>query len=121
LLLSALLEWEDSEADPYVVWFASVIFSHILINNERSKELARGIFIGNGDDNGEESVSLLHSIAGNLMMATRQNADARVLIGYLCVLCVWLWDSPISVKEFLSESAHLQMVSFKYNENDLKF
>ncbi|CAG8781212.1 3566_t:CDS:2, partial [Acaulospora morrowiae] len=45
LLLSALLEWEDSEADPYVVWFASVIFSHILMNNERSKEMARAISI----------------------------------------------------------------------------
>ncbi|RIA90587.1 General vesicular transport factor p115 [Glomus cerebriforme] len=110
LLLSALLEWEDSEADPYVVWFASVIFLHILMNNEKSKELARRIFIGDGDDNVEENVSLLHSIAGNFMMATRQNADVRVLIGYLCTLCVWLWDSPISVREFLSESAYLQML-----------
>ncbi|RGB31138.1 hypothetical protein C1646_655929 [Rhizophagus diaphanus] len=115
LLLSALLEWEDSEADPYVVWFASVIFSHILMNNERSKEYARGIFFGDGDDNGEENITLLHTIAGNLMMATRQNAerqnaDVRVLIGYLCTLCIWLWDSPISVREFLSESGHLQML-----------
>ncbi|CAI2165377.1 13414_t:CDS:10, partial [Funneliformis geosporum] len=110
LLLSALLEWEDSEADPYVVWFASVIFSHILMNNEKSKEIARAIFIGDGNDNAEENVSLLHSIAGNLMMATRQNADVRVLIGYLCVLCVWLWDSPISIREFLSEGVHLQML-----------
>ncbi|CAG8626774.1 9655_t:CDS:10, partial [Funneliformis mosseae] len=110
LLLSALLEWEDSEADPYVVWFASVIFSHILMNNEKSKEIARAIFIGDGNENAEENVSLLHSIAGNLMMATRQNADVRVLIGYLSVLCVWLWDSPISIREFLSEGAHLQML-----------
>ncbi len=81
------------------------------MNNERSKELARAILIGDGNDNAEENVSLLHSIAGNLMMATRQNADVRVLIGYLCILCVWLWDSPISIREFLSESGHLQMVS----------
>ncbi|CAJ0907201.1 6984_t:CDS:10 [Entrophospora sp. SA101] len=74
LLLSALLEWEDSEADPYVVWFASVILSHILKDNERAKEIAH----------------------------------VRVLIGYLCLLCVWLWDSPQCVKQFLSDSAHLQ-------------
>lgn len=110
-MLSALLEWEDSEADPYVVWFASVIFSHILMNNEKSKELARAIVIG-GENNGEEHVSLLHSISGNLMLATRQNADVRVLIGYLCVLCVWLWNSPQSVKEFLSEDTHLQIVYY---------
>ncbi|CAG8447457.1 5180_t:CDS:10 [Dentiscutata heterogama] len=108
LLLSALLEWEDSEADPYVVWFSSVIFSHILINNEKSKELARGIMIG--EDNVDDHIPLLHSIVGNLILATRQNADVRVLIGYLCVLCIWLWDSPQSVKEFLSKDAHLQIL-----------
>ncbi|CAB5295888.1 unnamed protein product [Rhizophagus irregularis] len=85
------------------------------MNNERSKEYARGIFFGDGDDNGEENITLLHTIAGNLMIATRQNAerqnaDVRVLIGYLCTLCIWLWDSPISVREFLSESGHLQML-----------
>ncbi|CAG8515381.1 7647_t:CDS:10, partial [Cetraspora pellucida] len=108
LLLSALLEWEDSEADPYVVWFSSVIFSHILMNNEKPKELARGIMIG--EDNVDGHIPLLHSIVGNLILATRQNADVRVLIGYLCVLCIWLWDSPQSVKEFLSKDAHLQIL-----------
>lgn len=165
LLLSALLEWEDSEADPYVVWFASVILSHILKDNERAKEIARKLIVednnnvnndvvssngavfnsglvngnvndnassngnnysgGNGNnwgiDNGgdggggssnEEHVTLLDLIAKNLMMATRQNADVRVLIGYLCLLCVWLWDNPHCVKQFLSEPAHLQTVSF---------
>ncbi|CAG8492245.1 15592_t:CDS:10 [Racocetra persica] len=108
LLLSALLEWEDSEADPYVVWFSSIIFSHILMNNEKSKELARGIMIG--EDNADDHIPLLHSIVGNLILATRQNADVRVLIGYLCVLCIWLWDSPQSVKVFLSKDAHLQIL-----------
>nr|CAG8501137.1 10257_t:CDS:10 [Entrophospora candida] len=158
LLLSALLEWEDSEADPYVVWFASVILSHILKDNERAKEIARKLIVednqdvnndvGNGNgtvfnsgmvdgnvsdntngnnynsgngNNGvinndgygdggsnEKHVTLLNSVAKNLMMATRQNADVRVLIGYLCLLCVWLWDSPQCVKQFLSDSAHLQ-------------
>ncbi|CAG8438332.1 4785_t:CDS:10 [Ambispora gerdemannii] len=109
LLLSAILEWEESAADPYVVWFASVIFSHILKNNERAKEYAR--LIDTGDvENDEEAVSLLHAIAGNLMIATRNNADVRVLIGYLCLLCVWLWDSPKSVRDFLSEGSHLQIL-----------
>ncbi|CAG8766222.1 18256_t:CDS:2, partial [Acaulospora morrowiae] len=75
-----------------------------------SKEMARAISIDGGDGK-EEHVSLLHSIAGNLMLATRQNADVRVLVGYLCVLCIWLWDSPQSVKEFLSEGTHLQILT----------
>ncbi|CAB4409559.1 unnamed protein product [Rhizophagus irregularis] len=103
LLLSALLEWEDSEADPYVVWFASI------------KEYARGIFFGDGDDNGEENITLLHTIAGNLMIATRQNAerqnaDVRVLIRISLYSLHLVMDSPISVREFLSESGHLQML-----------
>lgn len=35
----------------------------------------------------------------------------RVMVGYLVLLCTWLWDSPRSVKEFLGESANLQVVS----------
>ncbi|KAG9304100.1 hypothetical protein G9A89_006010 [Geosiphon pyriformis] len=109
LLLSALLEWEESAADPYVVWFASVIFSHILKDNEKAKEYARAIDTGD-DEHEDETLGLLHAITGNLMMATRHKGDPRVLIGYLCLLCIWLWDSPKSIRDFLSEGSHLQIL-----------
>jgi hypothetical protein len=35
----------------------------------------------------------------------------RVMVGYLVLLCTWLWDSPKTVKEFLNESSNLQVVS----------
>ncbi|CAG8460120.1 7921_t:CDS:10 [Paraglomus brasilianum] len=109
LLLAALLEWEDSAADPYVVWFASVIFSHILLDNERSKGIVRGIYTADADST-DEGAPLLQLIVKNLNMANKNNADVRVLIGYLCLLCVWLWDSPKSVGDFLAEESHFQML-----------
>jgi hypothetical protein len=33
------------------------------------------------------------------------------MVGYLALLCTWLWDSPRTVREFLSESGNLQVVS----------
>lgn len=63
-------------------------------------------------------------IVGNLMMAQREQAQSanagagierglewsRVMIGYLIVLSIWLWESPATVKEFLSEGSNLQVV-----------
>jgi len=37
-------------------------------------------------------------------------ADVRVALGYLALLCIWCYDSPKSIKDFLSEGAHLQFV-----------
>lgn len=37
---------------------------------------------------------------------------SRAMVGWLEVLAVWMWDSPKTVKEFLSEGANLQVVSF---------
>jgi hypothetical protein len=81
---------------------------------------------------------LVQIIVGNLMMAAREQAECanrrakegsvapamrgqdvdeeeanwnRVMVGYLVLLCTWLWDSPKTVKEFLNESSNLQVVS----------
>jgi hypothetical protein len=79
----------------------------------------------------DEKVGLVQLVVGNLMMAAREQTEAvnraakegklvgvteeedwtRVMVGYLVLLCTWLWDSPKTVKEFLSESANLQVVS----------
>ncbi|RUP43386.1 LOW QUALITY PROTEIN: hypothetical protein BC936DRAFT_137259, partial [Jimgerdemannia flammicorona] len=58
---------------------------------------------------GEEPVPLLHQVVAQLMMASQNPAtNVRVLIGYLTLLSVWLYDSPRSVKQFLSEGVHVQ-------------
>lgn len=117
--------------DSYVPFFASLLFSHLLHHSEASKTAARKIYFA-GDDTqpggvGDEDdrVSLVAILVGNFMMAQREQAHSanaglgperglewsRVMVGYLIVLSVWLWESPLSVKEFLSEGSNLQVVS----------
>ena len=59
------------------------------------------------------------------MMAQREQAQSanagagperglewsRIMVGYLIVLSIWLWESPGTVKDFLSEGSNLQVVS----------
>ncbi|SCZ90568.1 BZ3500_MvSof-1268-A1-R1_Chr1-3g02071 [Microbotryum saponariae] len=115
--------------DSYVPFFACLLFSHLIMGSETSKEFARKIYFtgddaepgGYGDE--EERASLVSILVGNLMMAQReqvQSANAglgpdrglewsRIMVGYLMVLSLWLWDSPTTVTEFLSEGSNLQV------------
>ncbi|KAI8333703.1 p115 like vesicle tethering protein [Chlamydoabsidia padenii] len=110
LLLEAIENWELSIQDPYKVWFACAILSHIINNNEQAKLVAGSIQFGE-EDHGEEPVPLLHHIVAQLLMSTKNSAtNSRIPIAYLCLLCVWLYDSPASVSLFLSESTHVQFL-----------
>ena len=85
------------------------------------------------EEDEEDKTGLVHVIVGNLMMAQREQSQlaatasgmagatagthlallgewSRVMVGYLMVLCVWTWESPKTVKEFLSEGSNLQVV-----------
>ncbi|KAF9562533.1 hypothetical protein EC968_005203 [Mortierella alpina] len=113
LLLGALQGWQDgnesASTDPYNSWFATVLFAHILQNNPRAKSIALAITFGD-EENGEDPVSLIHAIAAALMVAVKEQSDVRVALGYLALLCVWCYDSPKSIKDLLSEGAHLQFL-----------
>ncbi|KAI8060688.1 p115 like vesicle tethering protein [Gongronella butleri] len=110
LLLDAIENWELSIHDPYKVWFACAILSHLIKDNEQAKQVASGIVFGE-QDHGEEPVPLLHHLVAQLLMSTKNSAtNARIPIAYLCLLCVWLYDSPKCVSLFLSESTHVQFM-----------
>lgn len=116
--------------DSYTPFFSCLLFSHLLLHSEISKEAARKIYFtgddeepgGSGDE--DDRASLVSIIVGNLMMAQREQAQSanagagierglewsRVMIGYLIVLSIWLWESPATVKEFLSEGSNLQVL-----------
>lgn len=90
------------------------------------------------EDDDAEREGLVQVIVGNLLMASREQTEVanrrakegvlatqlgeqsseeeeanwnRVMVGYLILLCTWLWDSPKTVREFLNESSNLQVVS----------
>lgn len=138
IILSGLLDLPTgaTQFDPYRPLFASLLLAHLVRSSEHAKKLAREISLHTGDSDSaiqdeEDKVSLVQLVVGNLMMAAREHAECvnraakegviagsteeedwtRVMVGYLVLLCTWLWDSPKTVKEFLSESANLQVVS----------
>jgi len=118
--------------DSHPSFFASLLFSHLLLHSEVSKSYARRTYFagsdtepgGEGDE--DDRVSLVAIIVGNLMMAQREQAMSqnqglgierslewsRLMVGYLTCLATWLWESPGTVQEFLSEGSNLQVVSF---------
>ncbi|KAI7897457.1 p115 like vesicle tethering protein [Cokeromyces recurvatus] len=110
LLLETIENWEQSLSDPYKIWFACDILSHIIRDNEKAKEIAGGIVFGD-EANGEDPVPLLHQIVAQLLLSTKNTStNLRIPIGYLCLLCTWLYKSPTSVSLFLTESTHVQFL-----------
>ncbi|KAI8380584.1 p115 like vesicle tethering protein [Choanephora cucurbitarum] len=110
LLLEVIENWEQSLSDPYRIWFACDILSHVIRGNEKAKKVANSIVFGD-EANGEDPVPFLHQVVAQLLMSTKNPAtNARIPIGYLCLLCTWLYDSPASVSLFLSESTHVQFL-----------
>lgn len=130
---------ETQPFDPYRPLFACLLMAHLVRNSEHAKKLARELTFPSGDmdpdsavaTDDDDRVSLVQLVVGNLMMASREQTECvnlaakegksaagaeleedwtRVMVGYLILLCTWLWDSPKTVKEFLSESANLQVV-----------
>ncbi|KAH9473153.1 hypothetical protein Pst134EA_000231 [Puccinia striiformis f. sp. tritici] len=134
LLFAALQGLPSTEAGSmaaYTSFFASLIFAHLLRGFEPAKKLAREIRIG-GDpadpnsslNDDDEQTSLVQILIGNLMMAQRMQGQsnnaggdiqrslawARIMVGYLVVLATWLWESPSTTSEFLSEGTNLQVL-----------
>ncbi|KAG2185672.1 hypothetical protein INT44_002465 [Umbelopsis vinacea] len=110
LLLEAIENGHTNENDPYSAWFACVILSHILNGNEKAKEIAGRVTFGE-EAEGEEPVPLLHQVMAALMLSSKESpAASRAPMGYLCLLCTWLFESSSSVKQFLSEGIHVQFL-----------
>jgi hypothetical protein len=106
IILSSLLEWNTTRKDPYKTWFAAVLLSHILMKNEQCKLMALKLNLYEYD----EQISLLHKCMYSYITATKENVDVRVLIGFLCLIAVWLYDCPKAVSEFLKEDAHISIL-----------
>ncbi|CAD6572881.1 MAG: hypothetical protein TREMPRED_000676, partial [Tremellales sp. Tagirdzhanova-0007] len=138
LIMAGLLDLptDRAEFDPYRSLFACLLLAHLVRNSEHAKKLARELTLP-GMENGDSAIAdeddkvfLVQLVVGNLMMAQREQGECvnraakegkqagsteeedwtRAMVGYLVLLCTWLWDSPKTVKEFLKESANLQVL-----------
>lgn len=96
-----------SAVDPYRQWFACVITIHLLYDNPSCKAKALAIAEGDSSD-GEEVVTSIQTITAHLITGISRGDDCRILIGYLMLLCTWLFEDLDAVNDFLSEGSNVQ-------------
>lgn len=93
--------------DPYRYWFAAVLMFHLIFDDHEAKALAMSVAEGDAS-NGEEVVTCIQTITANLITGVQKNADERVLVAYLMLLCGWLFEDPDAVNDFLGEGSNVQ-------------
>jgi hypothetical protein len=109
-VLTTLLEegqTSQTTTDPYRIWFAADIVFHLIWEDSEAKALLMKVSEGDASS-GEEVVTCIQTIAGNLIAAAQKEADERILIGYFTVLSGWLFEDAEAVNDFLGEGSNVQ-------------
>lgn len=108
-ILSILVEGSESGRgpDPYRSWIASVLMFHLLFEDFEAKNTAMAVSEGDADS-GEEVVTCVQALSGNLISSEQKGEDERVSLGYLTVLCGWLYEDHDAVNDFLGEGSSVQ-------------
>lgn len=110
-ILTVLINPSESRAtaDPYQAWMASVLMFHLLYEESDSKAIALAVVEGNAVE-GEEVITVMQSIASNIISGFQQQDDERILVGYLMLLCGWMFEDPDAVNDFLGEGSCVSSV-----------
>ena len=102
---------EDSEipraTDPYRTWIAAILLFHLINEDFDAKQLAMSVAEGDAD-NGEEEITCIQALSASLISGELKDEDPRVSIGYLVVLCGWLYEDLDAVNDFLGEGSNVQ-------------
>ena len=94
-------------ANPYGSWFAAVLVLHLIFEDPDAKKLLMNVTEGDAE-NGEEVVTCIQAMTANLIECLQRKQDQRISIGYLMLLCSWLFDDKDAVDDFLDEGSSLQ-------------
>jgi len=95
--------------DPYRSWIAAVLLFHLLYEDFDAKNLAMGVAEGDAEK-GEEVVTCIQALSANLISCEHKDEDPRVSIGYLMILCGWLYEDHDAVNDFLGEGSNVQSI-----------
>ena len=115
--VSCLLHLDNaSRGDPYRVWIASVVLIHLIFDDTDAKVMATEMREGDAEV-GEEEVTAIQGISANLITALQHQYDPRICIGYLMLLCVWVYGDSDAVDDFLSETSSVQSLVSAVKEN----
>jgi intracellular protein transport protein USO1 len=98
---------ESASHDPYRLWFAAVVMFHLLLDNPTAKSLAMAVTEGD-EESGEEVVTSIQTITAHLVAGLNKGEDERVLIGYLMLLLIWLYEDLDGVNDLLGEASNVQ-------------
>lgn len=93
--------------DPYRTWFAAALVFHLLYEDRDAKGMLMEVAEGDAES-GEEVVTCIQALIGNLIASLQVGEDERVSIGYLMLLCGWLFEDADAVNDFLGEGSSLQ-------------
>ena len=103
--------------DPYRQWIAAVLLFHLLYEDSDTKNLAMGVSEGDAEK-GEEVVTCIQALSANLIAGEQKGDDERVSIGYLMILCGWLYEDHEAVNDFLGEGSNVQSIVQLVARND---
>ncbi|KAJ5904492.1 hypothetical protein N7504_006875 [Penicillium tannophilum] len=108
-ILSVLLIAPESRgnADPYQVWMASVLMFHLILDDTEAKATAMEVTEGDAES-GEEVVTSVQLVVGNLITGLQRGDDERITVGYLMLLCGWLYEDLDVVNDLLGEGSCIQ-------------
>ncbi|CAG7952541.1 unnamed protein product [Penicillium salamii] len=108
-IMSVLLTAPESRgnADPYQVWMACVLMFHLIFDDTEAKATAMKVTEGDAES-GEEVVTSVQSVVGNLITGLQRGDDERITVGYLMLLCGWLFEDPDVVNDLLGEGSSIQ-------------
>ncbi len=110
-ILTILIEDTESSrgADPYRAWIAAVLLFHLLYEDFDAKNLAMSVAEGDAKK-GEEVITCIQALSANLISGEQKDEDIRVSIGYLMILCGWLYEDHDAVNDFLGEGSNVQSI-----------
>lgn len=108
-ILSVLLTAPGSRgnADPYQVWMACVLMFHLIFDAPEAKATLMKVTEGDAES-GEEVVTSVQVVIGNLITGLQRGDDERITVGYLMLLCGWLFEDPDVVNDLLGEGSSIQ-------------
>ncbi|KAH7135412.1 p115 like vesicle tethering protein [Dendryphion nanum] len=108
ILTTLLLGFQSSQkVDPYRIWFAATLVFHLIFEDHDAKDFLMQVAEGDAES-GEEVVTCIQAVTGNLIASLQPDQDERYSIAYLMLLCGWLFEDAAAVNDFLGEASSLQ-------------
>lgn len=110
-IITILLDDPESSrgVDPYRSWISAVLLFHLLYEDFDAKNIAMSVAEGDAA-NGEEVITCIQTLSSNLISGEQRDEDPRVSIGYLMILCGWLYEDHDAVNDFLGEGSNVQSI-----------